>query len=57
MIPFWFGALKEYAVAIRKGQPELLAVINETIAELKADGRLDQWIADFTAEADQLKDK
>ncbi len=52
-----FITSEEYAVAIRKGQPELLAVINETIAELQANGKLDQWVADFTAEADQLKDK
>ena len=52
-----FITSEEYAVAIRKGQPKLLAAINETIAELKANGRLDKWIADFTAEADRLKDK
>ena len=48
---------EEYAVAIRKGQPELLKAINETIAELQANGKLDKWIADFTAESDKLKDK
>ena len=52
-----FISSEEYAVTIRKGQPELLKAINETIAELKADGRLAKWIADFTAEADKLKDK
>ena len=52
-----FITSEEYAVAIRKGQPELLAAINETIAELKANGRLAKWIADYTAEADALKDK
>ena len=51
-----FITSEEYAVAIRKGQPELLKAINETIAELKASGQLDKWIADFTAEADKLKD-
>jgi len=48
---------EEYAVAIRKGQPELLKAVNETIAELKTNGKLAKWIADFTAEADRLKDK
>ena len=48
---------EEYAIAIRKGQPELLKAINETIIELKANGKLAKWIEDFTAEADQLKDK
>ena len=52
-----FITSEEYAVAIRKGQPELLAAINATITELKANGRLAKWIADFTAEADKLKDK
>ena len=52
-----FVSSEDYAVAIRKGQPELLKAINETIAELKADGRLAKWVADYTAEADALKDK
>ena len=52
-----FITSEEYAIAIRKGQPELLAAINETIAEIKADGRLATWVAAFTAEADKLKDK
>ena len=51
-----FITSEEYAVAIRKGQPELLKVINETIAELKANGKLAKWIADFTAESNKLKD-
>ena len=34
-----------------------LAAINATIAELKANGKLAKWIADFTAESDKLKDK
>ena len=52
-----FITSEEYAIAIKKGQPELLKAINETIAEIKADGRLEKWVADFTAEADKLKDK
>jgi len=52
-----FITSEEYAIAIKKGQPELLKSINETIAEIKADGRLAKWIADYTAEADKLKDK
>ena len=52
-----FITSEEYAVAIRKGQPELLAAINATITELKADGKLAKWIEEFTAEADKLKDK
>ena len=52
-----FITSEEYAVAIRKGQPELLKAINETIAELKSSGQLDQWIRQFTEESDKLKDK
>ena len=52
-----FITSEEYAVAIRKGQPELLKTINDTIAELKANGKLAKWIADYTAESDKLKDK
>ena len=52
-----FISSEEYAVAIRKGQPELLKAINETIAELKANGKLAKWIDEYTAEADKLKEK
>ena len=52
-----FITSEEYAVAIRKGQPELLKTIDETISELKASGQLDQWIRQFTEESDKLKDK
>ena len=43
---------EEYAVAVRKGCPELLKAVNETIAEIKADGRLAKWVAEYTAEAE-----
>ena len=52
-----FITSEDYAVTIRKGRPELLKAIDETIAEIKADGRLAKWIAEYTAEADKLKDK
>jgi len=52
-----FITSEEYAIAIKKGQPELLKAINETIAEVKANGKLAKWIADYTAESDKLKDK
>lgn len=51
-----FVSSESYAIAIRKGRPELLQVINETIAEIKADGRLAAWVEQYTAEADRLKD-
>lgn len=52
-----FVTSEEYAIAIKKGQPELLRAINETIADLKARGTLREWIVKYTAEADALKDK
>ena len=52
-----FITSEEYAVAIRKGQPELLQAINATIAELKKSGQLDKWIRQYTEESDKLKDK
>ena len=52
-----FITSEEYAIAIKKGQGELLKTINETIAEIKADGRLAKWVKEFTEESDKLKDK
>ena len=52
-----FITTEEYAVAIRKGQPELLQASNEPLAELKANGRLAKWVETYTAEADKLKEK
>lgn len=52
-----FITSEEYAIAIKKGQPELLATINAVITELKANGKLDQWIEQYTKESDALKDK
>ena len=52
-----FVSSEEYAIAVRKGDAALLKLVNETIAEAKADGRLEQWVVDFTAEADALKGK
>ena len=52
-----FITSEEYAVAIKKGRPELLKAINETIAEIKADGRLEKWVKEFTEESDKLKEK
>ena len=50
-----FLSSEEYAIAVAKGQPDLLKAINETIAEARADGRLEKWIAAYTAESNQLK--
>ena len=47
---------EDYAVAIRKGQPELLTAINSVITELKENGQLAKWIEEYTKEADALKE-
>lgn len=44
--------VEEYAVAIKKGQPELLAAVNKVIDELEASGRLDEIKAEWTAKAE-----
>ena len=50
-----FISSEDYAVAIRKGREDLLKVVNETIEEVRADGRLAKWIEQYTVEADNLK--
>jgi len=52
-----FLTSEEFAIAVKKGRPELLKAVNETIAELKADGRLAKWILQYTEESDKLKEK
>ena len=47
---------EEYAIAVRKGRPDLLRAINETLRELKADGRLDRWMGQYAAEADRVRE-
>ena len=49
-----FLTSEEYAVAIKKGQPELHATINKVIAELKASGKLAAIFEEYKAQADAL---
>lgn len=35
---------EQYGVAVRKGNTNLLAQINEVLAEVSADGRMDRWL-------------
>ena len=51
-----FISSEDYAIAIRKGRPDLLKAVNETIADIKADGRLAKWVEQYTEEADKLKE-
>ena len=44
--------VEEYAVAIKKGQPELLAAVNKVIDELDSTGKLDEIKDEWTAVAD-----
>ena len=41
--------IEEYGIAVAKGSDDLLAVINEVIKELEADGSIDKWVADYSA--------
>ena len=43
--------VEEYAVAIKKGQPELLATMNKVIEGLQDSGRLDEIVDEWTAKA------
>lgn len=47
---------ESYAIAVRKGRPDLLRIINETLREIKADGRLDRWMEQYVAEADRTRE-
>ena len=46
--------VEEYAVAIKKGQPELLATVNKVINGLKDSGELDKITDDMTAKANAM---
>ena len=39
---------------MKKGEPELLAKINEIIAPVVADGTVDQWIVEHSEKASAL---
>ena len=47
--------VEEYAVAIKKGQPDLLATVNKVIEGLQDSGRLDEIKDEWTAKADALQ--
>lgn len=38
---------EEYAIAVKKGNTELLTLINETIAEMKANGEIDELAVEY----------
>ena len=42
---------EEYAIAVQKGNTELLDAINEVLAQLKADGTIDVFVATYTQAA------
>ena len=46
--------VEEYAVAIKKGQPELLATVNKVINALKDSGELDKITDEMTAKANAM---
>ena len=50
-----FLTVEEYAVAIKKGQPELLATINKVIEGLEDSGKLDEIKDEWTLKANALQ--
>lgn len=44
---------EEYAIAVAKGNTNLLATVNAVIREVQADGRLAKWLADFSDECEE----
>lgn len=48
--------IEEYGIAVAKGNETLLAVINETLAELMADGTIDKWVEEYTALANSIEE-
>jgi len=45
-----FGT-EEYAIAVKKGNKEMLDQINKVLAKLIADGKIDEFVAQYTEEA------
>ena len=43
------GDVEQYGVAVTKGSDELLALINEVLNELLADGSIDKWVVEYSA--------
>ena len=43
-----FFAEESYGVAVQKGNEELLAIVNEVISELIADGSIENWTREFS---------
>ncbi len=46
--------IEELGIGMKKGEPELLAKINEIIAPVVADGTVDQWIVEHSEKASAL---
>ena len=43
--------IKNSSVALKKGQEDLLKVVNEVIAENKSNGDFDKWVEDYSKKA------
>lgn len=48
---------EEFAIAVRKGQPELLAAINETIEELLKEGKIEAWKKEYSERHKAISEK
>jgi len=39
---------EEYAMAVRKTDKDLQKVINEVLSELQSDGKIDEWVEEYS---------
>ena len=46
--------VEEYGICVQKGNTELLEAINKVLQKLMADGTLDQWVAEYSAKAQEV---
>ena len=46
--------VEEYGIAVQKGNKELLDAINKVLEKLIADGTIDQWVAEYSAKAQEV---
>lgn len=46
--------VEEYGIAVKKGNTELLDTINKVLDTLMAEGKLDQWVEEYSAKAKEV---
>jgi polar amino acid transport system substrate-binding protein len=46
--------VEEYGICVQKGNTELLEAINKVLADLMANGTIDQWVEEYSAKAKEV---